>query len=404
MADPDNETRATTSIFSNPLGAGMAAVSAVTMMKDAVKESGGIINAAKDMAKGFVSSDILRDWRHASRLYIDDKHRLSPKFGFLFHVSFDLDEAVESIIPKNSKYEHGMLVKGFSLPRFTVDTKTLNSYNRPDIVQTKIKYETVEITFHDDSANVITQLWDKYYRYYYRDADGMTDFDVRYRLPFRYADTGVDDKRWGYTLDNDQSLSSNGSPAPFFRSINLFSLSQKKFTRYTLIRPIVKSLTLGNHNASGNTDIMEIKMVLEYEVVLYSNGTVTNKLPNFADLHYDKGPSPLSALGGGAQNIFGENGLLSTGESILGDINNGNIASALFKGAKAAGTFSGQNLGKMLIGEIGQMGRDVISNRPIEGKAGVLFPTPNVGKELIKATNNAASNGTPYKTEGYFDP
>ena len=36
----------------------------------------------------------MKDFRHASRLYIDDNYKLMPKQKFLFHVIFDLDDRV----------------------------------------------------------------------------------------------------------------------------------------------------------------------------------------------------------------------------------------------------------------------------------------------------------------------
>ena len=53
----------------------------------------------------------------------------------------------------------------------------MNQYNRKRIVQTKIKYDPVEINFHDDNRNLITSLWYDYYTYYYNDANKP---DVRF--------------------------------------------------------------------------------------------------------------------------------------------------------------------------------------------------------------------------------
>ena len=47
----------------------------------------------------------------------------------------------------------------------------MNQYNRKRINQTKIQYDPVDITFHDDSGNVISSLWYRYYTYYYLDGN-----------------------------------------------------------------------------------------------------------------------------------------------------------------------------------------------------------------------------------------
>ena len=65
--------------------------------------------------------------------------------------------------------EFNLLVESAQLPSFTLDTETLNMYNKKRIVQTKINYEPVEIIFHDDMAGLTTMLWESYYRYYFQD-------------------------------------------------------------------------------------------------------------------------------------------------------------------------------------------------------------------------------------------
>jgi hypothetical protein len=55
--------------------------------------------------------------------------------------------------------ETGMLVKRVELPKFNIGTKTLNAYNRKNTIQTNIQYDPVNLTFHDDAADVITNFW-----------------------------------------------------------------------------------------------------------------------------------------------------------------------------------------------------------------------------------------------------
>ena len=55
------------------------------------------------------------------------------------------------------------------MPKFKITTDTVNQYNRKAVVQTKLTYEPITITFHDDMANATTDLWKNYYQYYYAD-------------------------------------------------------------------------------------------------------------------------------------------------------------------------------------------------------------------------------------------
>ena len=54
----------------------------------------------------------MKDYRHASRLYIDDNFKLMPKQKFLFHVVFNLDETLfDPAFTANERFQLNMLVK-----------------------------------------------------------------------------------------------------------------------------------------------------------------------------------------------------------------------------------------------------------------------------------------------------
>ena len=78
----------------------------------------------------------MKDFRHASRLYIDDHFKLMPKQKFLFHVIFDLDDRVafHKFAP-NERDELNMLVKACELPRFNMNIEEKVQYNKKCIQQ-----------------------------------------------------------------------------------------------------------------------------------------------------------------------------------------------------------------------------------------------------------------------------
>ena len=84
----------------------------------------------------------LADFRHASRMFVENNFALAPKFKFLYHVFFSLDPSVANIIPSLvQKYttEIGLLVKSAELPKFAASIETKNKYNRKKHVQTNIR-------------------------------------------------------------------------------------------------------------------------------------------------------------------------------------------------------------------------------------------------------------------------
>ena len=60
----------------------------------------------------------MKDYQHASRLYLDDNFRLLPKQKFLYHVVFNTDETlISNGLQPNEKLQLNMLVKAVDLPK-----------------------------------------------------------------------------------------------------------------------------------------------------------------------------------------------------------------------------------------------------------------------------------------------
>lgn len=299
----------------------------------------------------------LADFAHASRIFVGSNFRLNPKNSFLFHVFIDVDPSLAAYATSDvaALTELGLMVKTADLPKYTIETKTYNSYNRPNIVQSKIKFDSITISFHDDNANRVRNFWYDYYRYYYRDSDHST---ATYNTEYKYApqDTG----KFGFTRRQDNYR-------PFIRSIRLYSLHQKRFSEYILLNPIIKSFKHGQHT-QGPEGTMGHDMVIEYENVLYSDGYTTQGNPTgFATLHYDTNPSPLLSPGG-TRRVFGPGGIIDTVSNAYTDLEDQEYLSAIFKGARAANTARGMNLGRSFVSELSTY----YSNQATEAIRGVV--------------------------------
>ena len=320
------------------------------------------------------------DRSHASKLFVGGNYALSPKYSFLYHVRFEIDDNLSIIKDTQKLRETGMLVKAVNLPKFTVENKVLNSYNRPNIVQTKVKYDSVTVTFHDDSSDVVLNFWRDYYGYYYRDSDYYPNSDGNpelYQFEYKYASNPfLDDKTWGYTLRGQ-----NAARRYFIKNMRIYSLHQGQFTEYMLINPTITGFQHGQHSASEGGNTMEHTMTLSYESVMYFTGGVTEStVPGMLDLHYDKRPSSISpratnvtrgtATGGdgvigalngtnakrprpfGARSVLGPGGILETSDAIAGDLKSGNFGGAFVKGLKSYQNNKGANLKGMLMTDI----------------------------------------------------
>ena len=318
----------------------------------------------------------LKDWKHASKLFVDDHFNFVPKSSYLYHVYFDLtitNALVDSQNP-NGDRELGMLVKNVSLPKFTIDSKIFNAYNRPNIVQTKIKYDSVGITFHDDSADLVRNFWFDYYQYYYRDSDHD---EALYHQEHKYQDK-LPTSGWGYTTRSDNSL-------PYLQSIRIYSLHHKRFSEYILINPIIKSFKHGEHR-SGDDELMTHEMTVDYETVLYAYGAIgQSTVAGFADLHYDLDPSPLTAAGGGSLGVY------DTTKEIVNDLRAGEFTLA----AKAVA--NGVSHGVQYVSDATKSGIAAVSNW-VDHAADIVKSSTNTNAPVF--VPGVQNSNTPATTTG----
>jgi hypothetical protein len=254
------------------------------------------------------------DFQHASRLFVDSDLRLAPKTKFLYHVFFNINtNALKSL---NFKFQHqneiNMLVKAAELPKFTIQTETLNQYNRKKVVQVKLDYTPITIRFHDDNLGVVGQLWQNYYGYYFGDTTAAN-------IPGAYNRTAMKSSsfiRGRYGLDNNSAI-------PFFNDITIYQLAKKAWYSYRLVNPTITSWNHDSLDSSSSTP-GEQSMQLAYESVAYNTGFVSQgNPPGFAQEHYDNTPSPLSLLGGGTRTLFGQGGVLAGAEAVFGSLGSG---------------------------------------------------------------------------------
>jgi len=273
----------------------------------------------------------LRDFTHASKTFRTNNYGFTPKFKYLFHVYFSINPEA---FPDGINNNYGLLVKTIKLPSFNIDTATMNQYNRKRIIQTKIKYDPIDISFHDDNGSglgtpnlggSVRALWKAYYNYYYfdgttpevifagsrgnagvavmGDAGGGTKAiptETRYNERTQYQPSITGNTNWGYIGENNNQ---NGVKIPFFKNITIFGFNQHLFSAYTLINPIITRFTHDTYDYAQGTGIMENQMSIDYETVAYNEGSMDGQEPSnivtgFGEnQHYDRRLSPITPNG-----------------------------------------------------------------------------------------------------------
>jgi len=314
----------------------------------------------------------MKDYRHASRLYIDNNHKLMPKQKFLFHVVFNTDETLfVDRFNSNESYELNMLVKSCDLPKYNMSVEEKTQYNKKMYAATRIAYEPVNITFHDDHADTVNAFWKKYYEYHIADSVSMNS-------DLQISNTKDDLYDWGdkRTTNKFGMDTPNQRKRPYLKGIEIFVLHKQRFTSMTLVNPVIGSFSHDNLDQADGAGVLSNTMQILYETVIYKSGIVNkNNVPGFATVHYDNEPSPLTVLGGGTNSIFGPGGVVDGVGSVIRNVQSGNILGAILS---ASNTYNNAKKIKK---------KDVKEELKGIAKEGVL----EVGKQAGSITNPVGS-------------
>jgi hypothetical protein len=304
----------------------------------------------KQVGEGFLGTDTLRDFSHASKLMRPNGLALAPKQKFLFHVYFNAANP-GLLKSQTDKGLVGALVKTIDLPSFKLDTEEYVQYNRKRLVHNRITYEPVNLTLHDDGEGHVLDLWTSYYNYHF--ADSQYDYDVgltttpgavRSRTDYNardlYSQTRLDqEKGWGKTVT---SPGANGFKPAFFRDIQIYGFNRGGFVLYTLINPVITMWKHDTYDYADDAGVMQHSVTLQYETVKYFDsadiGADNENVAGFGvESRYDTEPSTLGP--GSTTSAFGQGGLVDTAGAIGNDLANGNVLGAIQKAGKSAKTF-----------------------------------------------------------------
>lgn len=354
---------------------------------------------------GLYGSDYVRDFHHAAKTFRTNFYQNAPKFKFTFHVVFEInDEAWPDSIGAGQNF--GLLVKDIQLPTYKMDVKEYNQYNRKRLVQTKINYEPVEVTFHDDNASLITSMWHAYYTYYYADSrNPQIEFNdspgagaigqlPALTLPSIQPNVGYNGRNiydvglegqlnWGYIGEPTSANPDLRKPA-FFKNITIFGFAQHNFVAYTLVNPMIRSFGHDKYNYDDSQTTMKNSMNLDYETVVYNVGYLNGLAPDeiikgFGDsATYDRTPSPITLPGANGR-ATGQGGYLNAISTGLKQIEQGNFAAGLYNLYGGYRAQKGRNILDDMRQEFKQGLKEGFNPYPIENR-NTPFWTPGISQ------------------------
>jgi len=288
-----------------------------------------------------------------------------------------------------------MLVKSCDLPKYNMSVEEKTQYNKKMYAATRIAYEPVNITFHDDHADTVNAFWKKYYEYHIADSVSMNSDLAISNTKDDYYD-GIDKKNiTKFGMDTPAQRKK-----PYLKSIDIFVLHKQRFTSMTLVNPVIGSFSHDNLDQADGAGILSNTMQILYETVIYGSGVINRAdVPGFATIHYDKEPSPLTVLGGGTNSIFGPGGVIDGIGSVIRNVQSGNILGAILA---ASNTYN--NAKKIKKSDVKEELKGIAKEGILEvGKQAGTITNPvgafSVGAAVAGATLLATAKGTNDKSQ-----
>jgi len=361
---------------------------------------------------------LLKDYKHAANIFLNNGYQLIPRMKFLFHVRFNINTA--QITQLQNKYGSptvatlGMMVKSIDLPKYKIETDIMNQYNRKRVIQKKIRYEPCRFSLHDDQSDLIRGMWYDYYTYYYKDPtkkyDGVPNQSgtlgetagvsngYNYNVSDIYSNT-LQSADWGYvgesyTDGTNPKTSSNGKPR-FFNDITIYGMSQKKYASWVLINPLITSWSEDTYNYEEGGGTMKDDVTVEYEAVKYYEGAIGGEQPStsvqgFAvSGYYDNQPSGITNPGA-TNSVFGQEGIRTAVQGTVRDLQVGtagrnglqNTIGAVQRASVASGTGAQQNVSQSVQPQLQQAATAAALNSTpnstrgaVNSNTGMVFPT-----------------------------
>lgn len=193
----------------------------------------------------------------------------------------DLDTIIDSVANKVLSYELSLLVKSYNIPSITMETTTMNEYNRRrNLYLTGTKYGDLTLTFFDVKENQAQQFFFNYLKMINNDffMKGNKNWDRR-ESPNKWnaedektkpnvkdSTVSYDYNPFGYTTDTNNQL---------ITTIYICEYLCDKMVVYAIKNPKIKTIDFG----SGSKDSMASKEIK----VTFSVEGITNDMTDLAE-------------------------------------------------------------------------------------------------------------------------
>lgn len=206
---------------------------------------------------------MLADPRHAATNYNITNTYLHgiPKPKYLFYVRF-----VSPLTSGRSNVVFQLL--SMDRPTLNLDTETLNQYNKPRIIHTKVEKQPIRMTLYDTNDGASMRLFLEYYNYFYYDNLKTSAADF-------YPDIVTNDfsPNWGVNASKTNSTANY-----FFSHIEVYQFSGNLYDRFDIIHPKITVYDPDTLDYSAGSEPSVFELNVAYEGILYrANGENVTK-------------------------------------------------------------------------------------------------------------------------------
>lgn len=180
-------------------------------------------------------------------------YNIKPKH--LFYVEFNIQGTKDKLNGGQAVRSLSFKVKNTDRPNFSYSIQTLNEYNRPRGVHTKIEYNNFNITFNDTVDGEAIKFINDYNKFYFGDFNGKSPKNWKWDVLPGSDSTPL----WG-TKTTQQTN--------FLESVSIYEFFQSKYSQYDLMNPKLISSSLSQNDIADAAN-NEVSMSFKPEGVIF---------------------------------------------------------------------------------------------------------------------------------------
>jgi hypothetical protein len=241
-----------------------------------------------------------------------------PRQKFLFYATFNPGPSIGSI--RNfSTWQSGFAfqIKEIDRPKASPVLRELNQYNRRRVVHTGIKFDPVNIQFHDTVDDRVLRVWRDYYKWFFGEGRGKSTAIWNESVIVPRENMGLSNG-WGFAPP-DTVKNTN-----FFSSLDVYTFYGKKFSQVRMYNPKITTINFDTLETTSS-EMLGVQMTVEHEGHEYVEmaAPLTAKQVELFNLNAGDYFEPEDAFGGVNAFLMDLNDNLEQSiDSILGGVRN----------------------------------------------------------------------------------